>query len=249
MRSSDRSTFLYRAPGALRATNRPPRRQGHRILEGLASLLVIILLGSATWPWAGEPNPEDMPLTRLAPRLHVEVHQGRLSVDLWEADVEEVFVQIRQQAGIPIMVSPSAQETISLQFTGLALEQGLRRVLQQASRSYAMLYAPDPAGGAVMREVHVFGRTQEGGLDPTVAERAAEDPTTEAGQRFVEALRQPQAAVHPVAREEESDGVSRFREALKRSAEPVPWPTAEHESEAVRRFQEALEGSTSGMQR
>jgi len=181
--------------------------------------------------------------------LHVEVHQGRLSVDLREADVEEVFDQIRQQAGVPITGSPSATETISLQFTDLVLEEGLRRVLQRASLSYAMLYAPDRAGGVVMREVHVFGRTREEGQDPLVAERAVGAPMIEAGQRFVEVLRQPQAAGPPVAREEASDGGSRFREALKHSAEPVPWPTAEHESEAVHRFQEALEGFTNGTQR
>ena len=231
------------------AVNRLPRRQAHRILEGWASLLVILLLGWTAGLWAGAPNPEDLPPARRAPRVHVEVHQGRLSVDLWEADVEEVFDQIRQQAGVPITGSPSATETISLQFTGLALEEGLRRVLQRASRSYAMRYAPDRAGGVVMREVHVLGRTRAEGPDPLVAERAVGAPMIEAGQRFVEAFRQPQAAGPPVAREEASDGGSRFREALKHRAEPVPWPTAEHESAAVHRFQEALEGFTNGTQR
>src|SRR5262249_48137420 len=150
MRSSDRPAFPRQAQGALMTTNRPPRRQGHRILEGLASLLVILLLGSAARPWAGEPSPEDMPLKRLASRLHVSVQQGQLSVDLWEADVEEVFAQIGQKAGIPIIMSPSAGEKISVQFTGVTLEQGLRRLLQRASRSYAILYASDPAGGVAM---------------------------------------------------------------------------------------------------
>jgi len=181
--------------------------------------------------------------------LHVEVQRGRLSVDLWEAAVEEVFVQIGQKAGIPIIVSPSAGETISVQFTGVTLEQGLRRLLQRASRSYVMLYALDPAGGVAMREVRVFGKAQEGEPAPVVAERAAEEPMAEAGQRFVEALMQHQATAPPVASEEESDVARRFREALDRSSEPAPWPTTEHESEAVRRFQDALEESTGGMQR
>jgi hypothetical protein len=231
------------------ATNRPPRRQGHRILGGWASLLVILLLGPVAWRWAGEPNPGDIPLKRHGSRLHVAVQQGQLSVDLWEADVDEVLAQIEQKAGFPIMVSPSAGEKLSVQFTGVALEQGLRRVLQLASRSYAILYTSDPAGGVAMREVRVFGKAHDGGPIPVVAERAAEEPTAEAGQRFVEALMQHQAEAPPVASEEESNAVRRFREALEPSSEPAPWPTAEHESEAVRRFQDALEGSTGAMQR
>jgi hypothetical protein len=226
------------------ATTRPPRRHGHRIWEGWTSLLVILLLGSAVWPWAGEPNPGGIPLPRPASRLHVEVQQGQLSVDLWQANVEEVLAQIGQKTGIPIVVSPSAGETISMQFTGVALEQGLRYILQRAARSYAMLYTPDPAGGVVMREVRVFGKAQEGDSVPVVAERTVEEPTAEAGQRFVEVLMQHQAAAPPVASEEESDVATRFRETLERSSEPAPWPTAEHESEAVRRFQDALEDAT-----
>ena len=231
------------------ATNRPPRRQGHRIVAGLATLLVFLLLGPAARPWAGTPNPGDIPLKGPAPRLHVAVQQGQLSVDLWEADVEEVLAQIGQKAGIPIIMSPSAGETISVQFTGVALEQGLRRVLQRASRSYVMLYTSDPAGGVAMREVRVFGKAHAGGAGPVVAERVQEEPMAEAGQRFVEALMQHQAAAPPVASGEESDVARRFREALERGAEPAPWPTAEHESEAVRRFQDALEGFTGEMQR
>jgi len=236
------------------AMNRPLRRQRHRILARLPSLLVILLLGPAALPWAGEPNPGNIPLKGPAPRLHVAVQQGQLSVDLWEADVEEVLTQIGQKAGIPIIVSPGAGETISVQFTGVALEQGLRRVLQRASRSYVMLYAPDPAGGLAMREVRVFGRAHEGDAVPVVAERAAaeptaEEPTAEAGQRLVEALTQRQAAAPPVASEEASDMARRFREALERSSEPAPWPAAGQESEAVRRFQDVLEGAAGGMQR
>lgn len=249
MSSSDRPAFPRQARGALIATTRPPRRQGHRIVGGLASLLVILILGPAAWLWAGEPSPGDIPLKRPASRLHVEVQQGQLSVDLWEADVEEVLAQIGEKAGVPIIVSPSAGEKISVQFTGVTLERGLRHVLERASRSYVILYTPDPAGGVAMREVRVFGKAHEGGPGPVTAERAVEEPMAEAGQRFVEALMQHQATAPPVASEEESDVARRFREALEGSSEPAPWPTAEHESEAVRRFQDALEESTGGMQR
>jgi hypothetical protein len=213
-------------------TTPPHRRQGYGIWGRIASLLVILLLVSVTRPVAG------------APRLQVAVHQGRLSVNLVEADLGEVLAQIRQQAGIPILISPSAREHVSIQFRDLALDQGLRRILQRVSRSYAIRYAPSPTGEGAIQEVHVFEKVHTGSPLPVVAERAGEEPAAEAGQRFVEALRQHQAAVPPVASEEEPDGVRRFRDALERSAEPVPWPASEHESEAVRRFQDTLEGAT-----
>jgi hypothetical protein len=100
-----------------------------------------------------------------------------------------------------------------------------------------------------VREVRVFGKAHEGDAVPVVAERAVEEPTAEAGQRFVEALMQHQAAAPPLASEEESDAASRFREALERSSEPAPLPTAEQESEAVHRLQDALEGATGAMPR
>jgi hypothetical protein len=247
MRSSDRPAFPRHARGGLTATNRPPRRQGHRIVAGSATLLVILLLGPAARPWAGKPNPGDLAPKGPAPRLHVAVQQGQLSVDLWEADVQEVFTQIGQKAGIPIIMSPSAGEKISAQFTGVPLEQGLRRLLQQASWSYVIRYAVDPIGGVGMREVRVLGKAQEGDAAPVVAERVVEEPMAEAGQRFVDAVLQHQAAPPPVASDEESDRARRFQDALARGAEPAPWPATEHESAAVRRFQDALEEATGAM--
>jgi transposase len=53
----------------------------------------------------------------------VAVHQGRLSVDLWEADLGEVLAQIHRQAGFSIRVSPGPEHTVSVQFTDVALDQ------------------------------------------------------------------------------------------------------------------------------
>jgi hypothetical protein len=218
-------------------TTRPHRRQGHGLCGGVASLLVILLLVPGVWAWAG------------APRLQVAVHQGRLSVNLWEADLGEVLAQIHQQAGISIRMRPSPKHTVSVQFTDLALDQGLRRVLQVASRSYAMRYAPGPIGEVTLQEVQVFAEAPAEDQSPAGAAHAGEEPEAEVGQRFVDTLLQRQAAAPAVAREDESDAAFRFRDALERNAKPAPWPTTEHESEAVRRFKDALLGSTRGMQR
>jgi len=185
-----------------------------------------------------------MPVQRRAPRLQVAVHQGRLSVDLWEADLGEVLAQIHQQAGFSIRVSPGPEHTVSVQFTAVALDQGLRRVLQLASRSYAMRYAPGPTGEVTLQEVQVFAEVPAGGQRPAGAAHAGEKPVAEVGQRFVDTLRQRQAAAPAVAHEDESDAASRFRDALERNSAPAPEGTDAPESDAARRFRDVLEDVT-----
>jgi hypothetical protein len=232
------------------ATTQPRRRQGRRLWGGWASFLVLLLLGPTARPWAGALTPRDIPSQGRAPRVQVAVQQGRLSVDLREAEVAEVLAQIHQQTGIPILVNPSPREKISVQFTGVALDQGLRRLLQLASRSYAMRYAPDPTGGLAIQEVRVFGEAHAGSPDSSGAERVVEEPMAEAGQRFVDALMQRQAAAPSVASDEEEDDMARrFRDAVEASSEPAPWPPDAPESEAARRFRDALEGATEGTPR
>jgi hypothetical protein len=224
-------------------TTRPHRRQRHGLWGEVASLLVILLLMPGVWPWARAAPPEDIPVQGRAPRLQVVVHQGRLSVDLWEADVGEVLAQIHQQAGISISVSPGPKHTVSVQFTDVALDQGLRRLLQLALQSYAMRYAPGPTGEVTLQEVQVFAEAPAGDQSPTGAAHAGEEPEAEVGQRFVDTLLQRQAAAPAVAREDESDAASRFREALERNSAPAPEGTDAPENDAARRFRDTLEDS------
>jgi type II secretory pathway component GspD/PulD (secretin) len=174
----------------------------------------------------------------------VAVHQGRLSVNLWEADLGEVLAQIQQQAGISISVSPSPEHTVSAQFTDVVLDQGLRRLLQLASRSYAMRYAPGPTGEIALQEVQLFAEAPAGEQSPAGAAHTGEKPRAAVGQRFVDAVLQRQAAAPTVAREDESDAASRLREALERNAAPAPGGTDAPESEAAQRFRDALEDFT-----
>lgn len=225
------------------------RRQGHRIWGGVASLLVLLFLVPVARPGAGAPPPGDSSVQRRAPRLQVAVHQGRLSVNLWEADLREVLAQIQQQAGISIRVSPSPEHTVSVQFTDVALDQGLRRLLQLASRSYAMRYAPGPTGEVALQEVQVFAQAPAGDQSPAGAAHVEEKPRAEVGQRFVDAVRQAQAAAPAVAREDESDAASRIREALERNAALAPGWTDAPESEAASRFRDALADFTGATQR
>jgi hypothetical protein len=217
------------------------RRQGHGLWGGVASLFVVLLLVPGAQPWAGALPPEDISVQRRTPRLQVAVHQGRLSVDLWEADLGEVLAQIHQQAGISVNVSPGSEHRVSVQFTDVALDQGLRRLLQLASRSYAMRYAPGPTGEVALREVQVFAAAPAGGQNPAGAAYVGEKPGAEVAQRFVDAMLQHEAAALAVAREDVSNVASRFRDALERNSAPAPELTDAPESEAARRFRATLE--------
>ena len=214
----------------------PHRRQGHGLWGRVASLTALLLVAVAQ-PWAG------------GPRLQVVVHEGRMSVDLWEADLGEVLAQIHQQTGISIRVSPSPAQTLSIQFTDVALDQGLRRLLQLASRSYAMFYAPGPTGESALRELQVFTEAPAGDQKPVAVVHAGERPRGEVGQRFVEAMLRHQAAAPIVTDEAESATASRFHQALAHHSALAPGETDTPASDAAGRFADALEALTGATQR
>jgi hypothetical protein len=212
------------------------RHHRHQLWRGVAGLLALLLVAVAQ-PRAG------------GPRLQVAVHQGQLSVDLWEADLGEVLAQIHQQTGISIRVSPSPAQTLGIQFTDVPLDQGLRRLLQLASRSYAMYYAPGPTGEPALRELQVFTEAPAGDQEPVAAVHAGEMPKGEVGQRFVEAMLQHQAAAPVVTDEAESAAASRFHQALAHHSALAPGETDVPASDAARRFADALEALTGATQR
>jgi hypothetical protein len=95
-------------------------------------------------------------------RLYLTVHQGRLSVDLRDAEVGEVLARLVQDAGVRITGSPTSGERVSAQFTDVELEVGLRRLLRLASLSPAIRYTQGSTGAMGVYEVRVFGAAPEG---------------------------------------------------------------------------------------
>ena len=126
----------------------------------LAGLFLTLLPWLGSSPGGKEPEPGGTPLERPTKRLHVTIQHGLLSVDLWDADVGEVLAQIGQKAGVPIILGASSGKRISAQFMDAKLEEGLRRLLQLASLSHAILYAQGSAGMLAIREVRVFEEEQ-----------------------------------------------------------------------------------------
>jgi hypothetical protein len=141
-------------------STRSSRRPGSWRVGFLAGLLGLIL-GTGAWAQSpGPPAPDTHPRP-AASGLAVVVHQGRLSVDVQAADLGEVLAQIGRQANIRMAAGPSAGKQVTARFTGVALEDGLRRLLRLASLSHSFLYARGPTGMVGLAEVRVWGEAQD----------------------------------------------------------------------------------------
>jgi type II secretory pathway component GspD/PulD (secretin) len=157
----------------------------------LVGLIIIIAAWTSAWPL--QPLPAGM---------SVAVHEGRISVDLRETPVREVLAAIGQLTGLRMHVDAPANRTVSAQFTNMALDQGLRRLLRAASLSYALRYARTPAATVVLEEVRVFGEAH--GPASASHDRAPSEPTQRAVAR---SPRLPQEErVVPAYAEPEPDG-------------------------------------------
>jgi hypothetical protein len=132
----------------------------------MAGLLMAGLSGAGYGLERPVPPAEKASLGGSTTRFSLTVRQGRLSVDLWEVEVGEVLARIGHEAGVLITGNPTSGARVSVQFTDLELEVGLRRLLRRTSLSYAVRYARDSAGAVAMQEVRVFGAASEEPLSP-----------------------------------------------------------------------------------
>ena len=105
-------------------------------------------------------------------RASITVADGRLSVNLRQAELREVLSRIGQEAGFSLMMPSTGEETISTQFTDMTLIEGLRRLLQLASLSYAMVYNAEADPKGRLKELWVLGAKNDGAHDfPTTGTR------------------------------------------------------------------------------
>jgi hypothetical protein len=162
------------------AMNRHYRGEVGWIVGVLTGLLVVLMPVLVVWSQDTTPRAEETGQAKMPTRLRITVQQGRLSVDLRGADIRAVLAQIGEQGGVRMVFSQNSTRKVSAQFAGVELEEGLRRLLQQASLSYIVLYGPGPTGASVVREVRVVG--EKGG----VAETAEAPERTPAPQAAVE---------------------------------------------------------------
>ena len=140
------------------------RRHGWRVGWSLGALTAVFL---TLTPWLEGALPqrtgqqaEATSQKSSVQREHVAVQQGRLSVDLRNADVTAVLTQIEDRRD-PYYHRPHRPATDQRPIFKHRVEQGLRRLLRLASLSYTILYTLKPDGTVRMKEVRVFKPEKE----------------------------------------------------------------------------------------
>ena len=222
-------------------SNRQHRDTGYRIFSLSVGLLCLLIPCTRAWSQERGPRAEDTRQRTAARGLQVVVQEGRLSVDVQEADLGEVLAQIGRQAHIRISPGPSAGKKVSARFSGIELEDGLRRLLRLASLSHIFLYANGPGGRVTISEVRVLGEGQDTSPRPaTVAEPRVQDNEPNAGPPVRKARRQARTgAARPVG-SAESEAPQLVPEIVEPAQEPRPDPGQAAQSEATHRLIEAF---------
>jgi hypothetical protein len=136
----------------------------------VAGLLCLLIPCTGAWSQGKGLQAQDTRQRSAAKGLHVVVQEGRLSVDVQEADLGEVLAQVGRQAGIRISSGPSAGKRVSARFAGVELEEGLRRILRLASLG--------PAGKVAVSEVRVLGEGKDTSPRPATATDRGSSPTS-----------------------------------------------------------------------
>jgi hypothetical protein len=172
-------------------------RWGCRVLLGL---LMTLTVWTGTSPEARMREGAHVARGPLEAPMSVTVQAGSLSVNLQDVPVQEVIAMIGQQAGLRVRIDAAATQRVSAQFTAMALDQGLRRLLRGASLSYALLYTQGSAATASLDEVRVFGEPRREELAPE--DYAAMKAAAPAADRLIPSLQERHAARQPAEPDE-----------------------------------------------
>jgi hypothetical protein len=172
-------------------------RWGCRVLLGL---LMTLTVWTGTSPEARMREGAHVAQGPLEAPMSVTVQEGSLSVNLQDVPVQEVIAMIGQQAGLRVRIDAAATQRVSAQFTAMALDQGLRRILRGASLSYALLYTQGSAATASLDEVRVFGEPRREELAPE--DYAAMKAAAPAADRLIPSLQERHAARQPAEPDE-----------------------------------------------
>jgi type II secretory pathway component GspD/PulD (secretin) len=164
-------------------------------VKGLGTIGVAAVLLIALIPWARG-------VSRGEERLAITAQEGRLSVDLKEAEMRDVLTQIGKEAGITVVFESASRKRVSVRFSD-ELEPGLRRLLGLAALNYVIVYAQEAGGAVAIREVRV--------LDAVLGS------SEHGGRRVGESSAPAQPVSRPAGPVMESEGARRLREAIEKA--------------------------------
>lgn len=94
---------------------------------------------------------------QTAAPIKADVQQGLLTVDIRDVPLAEVLRLIGEQAGLRVVIQGDASTPVSATFTGVPLDQGIKRLARE--HSFVLLYAPARGGtqGPILAEVRLYG--------------------------------------------------------------------------------------------
>lgn len=142
----------------------------------LLAAVVMTLIASTTTAHAARPE-------RVGSDNAVRVEDGRLQGRLDAAPLHRVLAAIAAQSGIAFHVHGTSHETVTIQLSGVPLEEGLRRLLRNTD--FLFIYGrPDDRGteGPTVLQVHVYRLAASTG-GPEVVSGDGDDDETAAGER------------------------------------------------------------------
>jgi hypothetical protein len=93
-------------------------------------------------PQTAAPQPQPQPQPEMPKKESVvEVKDGKLSVELVDADLGTVMNQIGAKLGIPVSVGGAAYtKKITTKFSGVEIDRGIQRLFSLASETNYMLH-------------------------------------------------------------------------------------------------------------
>jgi hypothetical protein len=99
-------------------------------------------------------------------RIDLQFEGGRISADIQEAPLSDIFDRIRNEKGVWVKgVDASAQQQVSVQFQDLPLEEGIGRILTGINYSLAFDENNRLIGITLLGTTSDTGRTASGRSD------------------------------------------------------------------------------------
>lgn len=140
------------------------------------------------------PHPGAMAASSSQEVLAVMYNAGRLSVHAERISLGRILEEVARQTGFEIRGLSSLQQDVSVQFAGLPLLDGLRRLLARVN--YLFLIECSPEGNIRRMQALVFGRE----TTPSFGRFAREAPTPSGEGITSESPRQAMADADPSVR-------------------------------------------------
>ena len=212
------------------AQGRYHRPCGRRRL--LAAVLMTVIT-AATTAHAARPQP-------VGSWNAVRVEDGRLDGHLDGAPLDRVLAAIAAQSGIAVHLHGTSDESVTVQLSGVPLEEGLRRLLRNTDFLFIYGRRPDDRGaeGPRVLQVHVYPLDGTAGRpaivsdadDGTAAGEDAVSPDAEVTRRRAARTlarsgdSTPEALADAIVREEDASGRESLARALGRTDGPEAVP-------------------------